>query len=279
MRHPLILWLAAAAIVLGMARPAVTAHADEAGPAVYLALGDSVAAGVGASRDDKGYVPRFVHFLANHAGTGLTLNLAVPGETSGSFIAGGQLADAVAAIDEPGDVQVVTLTVGGNDLLHLLQVEPCRSTPGSILCRQAVAGALMAFVPNYQQILAALTTALANDPGEEVLLVTTYYNAFAGTGLPYEAVADLALTGSDGTIDCAANAADPTRIGLNDLIACIGQQFGATVVDLYPVFGRDALLLTHIAMGDIHPNDDGYGVIASALKQAWKQTTTNLRQH
>ena len=124
MRHALILWLAAAAIVLGMARPAVTAHADEAGPAVYLALGDSVAAGVGASRADKGYVPRFLHTLAKREGTDLALNLAVPGATSGSFIAGGQLADAVATIDEPDDVQVVTLTVGGNDLLHLLQVEP-----------------------------------------------------------------------------------------------------------------------------------------------------------
>ena len=69
----------------------------------------------------------------------------------------------------------------------------------------------------------------------------------------------------DGTVDCQANAADPRNAGINDLIACIGAGFGADVVDLYPLFAGKALELTHIAEGNIHPNDEGYQVIASAV--------------
>jgi len=59
--------------------------------------------------------------------------------------------------------------------------------------------------------------------------------------------------------------ADPANIGLNDLITCIGESFGVTVVDIYPLFEGKATTLTHILEGDIHPNDIGYAVIAEAF--------------
>ena len=259
-------------LVLPLVAPAAMAQ-QVAGPGVYPALGNSLAVGVGASAPSLGYVARFSSFLQDPRITsGMVLtNLAVPGETSTSFVGSSagqpsQLARAVAEIGAPSDVQVVTLDIGGNDLLGLLRVEPCASAPSSMACQELVAATLRTFAQYYTTILGALTTALAEDPGAERLLVMTFYNAFSGTGSPYEGPADAALVGSDRIVDCTANAVDPSRIGLNDLLTCMGRLSGAEIVDVYPRFTGNALALTHIGAGDIHPNDAGYAVIANAFR-------------
>jgi lysophospholipase L1-like esterase len=238
-------------------------------PGVYLALGDSLAVGVGATAPTGGYVARLFAFFQDprHANITTLTNLAVPGETSTSFITTSvgppaQLAQALAAIAAPTDVQVVTLDIGANDLVTLLQVEPCRSAPASVACQAAVAVVLTTFAQNYAGILQHLAQALAGDPGDERLLVMTYYNAYSGTGSPYEGPADAAWLGSDQIVDCTANATDPLRVGLNDVITCLGRLYGSEIVDVYPPFKGNALVLTHIGTGDIHPNDQGYAVIA-----------------
>ncbi len=57
-------------------------------------------------------------------------------------------------------------------------------------------------------------------------------------------------------------------MGLNDLTVCIGDAFGARTVDAYPVFDGNAVGLTHIGTGDVHPNNDGYEVITDAFIRA-----------
>jgi lysophospholipase L1-like esterase len=194
--------------------------------------------------------------------------LAVRGENTGSFISTGQLAAAMTTIGDPStDVAVVTLSIGGNDLGDLLGVPPCATDPAGAACQAAVAGALGSVYANLGTIVGSLQAALAADPGSEKLFVITYWNIFGGTGSPFEVPIDFALLGSDLAIDCAANQLDPTRVGLNDLLACIGGALGAVVVDLYPVIGDDALAYTHIAEGDFHPNDDGYALIAQAHRR------------
>ncbi len=252
--------------------PAATAQLA-AEPGVYLALGDSLAVGVGASAPSLGYVARLFSFFQppTHTAGVVLKNLAVPGETSMSFAGASagqpsQLARALAEIGAPTDVQVVTLDIGGNDLLGLLRVEPCASAPSSMACQELVAATLRTFAQYYTTILGALTTALAEDPGAERLLVMTVYNAFSGIGSPYEVPADVALLGSDRIVDCTANATDPARIGLNDLLTCMGRLSGAEIVDVYPQFTGKTRTLTHIGAGDIHPNDAGHAVIAEAFR-------------
>jgi lysophospholipase L1-like esterase len=243
--------------------------AAKTAPSVYLALGDSLAWGDGASIPTRtGYVPRLDGYFQGRVGSTDLLNLAVRGENTGSFIAG-QLGQAMASIANPStDTAVVTLSVGGNDLGDLLSVPPCSADPTSPDCQFAVYTAMVGVSNNFPVILGSLQAALAADPGDEKLFVITYWNTFGGTASPFEVPIDFALLGSDLTIDCAANQVDPSRVGLNDLLACIGMALGAVVVDLYPVFGDDALTYTHIAEGDIHPNDDGYALIAQAHRQA-----------
>jgi len=254
-------------VALGISLWASGVFANGNTPTHYVALGDSLAAGQGASVPDQfGYVGRFNQFYrVNHRGPERLANLAVPGETSASLL-GDQIAGAVEAInDTDTDTQVVTLTIGSNDFLPLMRSEPCVSNPVSLACQAVVAQSLQSFAANYQGILTQLTAALAADPGAERVLVTTYYNPFDGTGNPFEGPIDMALMGIDGTIDCAANAVDSTKVGLNDLITCIGGAFGAETVDIYPIFNNQALALTHIGEGDVHPNDEGYRLIADAV--------------
>jgi hypothetical protein len=89
-------------------------------PDVYVALGDSVSAGYGATAG-RGFVDRYFAHLRDPANGGLDElhNLAHPGETSGSMRdPGGQLDQANALIGEPSDTRVVTLDIGGNDGLN-----------------------------------------------------------------------------------------------------------------------------------------------------------------
>jgi hypothetical protein len=268
MRIALILaWLIAAiAIPTRAAEPAT----------LYVALGDSIAWGDGATDPSTtAYVPLLADYFSGtpHGGARESVNLAVRGETTASFIAGGQLAAAMAQIGHSGsDTRVVTVSIGGNDLLDLLNdpSDSCVQDPSTLTCQLLVAQALAGVAERLPVILGNVSAALASDPGGGHLYVMTLYNPFGGTGSPYEAAVDVALLGSDLRIDCAALSADPTTIGLNDVIACISLMVGATVVDSYPVIADRALELTHIGdpVFNIHPNDEGYALLAKAHRVA-----------
>jgi acyl-CoA thioesterase I len=250
-------------------------------PVVYLALGDSLAEGIGASNiAETAYVPRLFHYLhgTTHGGVDTLVNLGIGGDTSYWFLsgtpwgAGPQLQQALAAINDPTtDTRIVTLDIGGNDVLNTLFGNPACHVIASVACRAAMAATLTAFAVNYQTILSALNTALAADPGTERIFVMTYYNLWGGTGDPLEAVTDAVLLGSDLTIDCAANLADPTKAGLNDLIACIGMANGAEIADGFAAVDDKALQFTHVGEGDVHPTDAGYAALAHAFVEAEKR--------
>ncbi len=270
-RRPVRIALIIAWVAAALARPVAAAE-----PATqYLALGDSLAWGDGASDPtETAYVPLLADYFAGvpHGNAKRHVNLAVRGETTASFIAA-QLGGAMAAVGDPStDTRMVTLSVGGNDLLDLLNdpTDPCLADPSSPTCQFLVGTALAGVAARYPVILGSLSAALADDPGDERVYVLTLYNPFGGTGNPLEDAVDVGLLGSDLRIDCAAIQTNPTAAGLNDIIACTSSAFGATVVDIYPVIGDDALLLTHIGdpVFNIHPNDQGYAVIAKAHRTA-----------
>jgi lysophospholipase L1-like esterase len=83
---------------------------------VYLALGDSISFGAGASDPaTKGFVPLFRNFLesADGLGTGLTLNAVFAG-TSAELLQ--QVVPQVRQQLQDGQVAVVTITNGAHDL-------------------------------------------------------------------------------------------------------------------------------------------------------------------
>jgi lysophospholipase L1-like esterase len=239
---------AAIAVVALTAAPA----ASGARPAqrLYVALGDSYAAGVGASEPTQtGYVPLLFRALQSPGVWRVEQlrNVAVSGETAGSIL-DGQLDAALRTIADPTDTRVVTLSIGGNDALG----DPaCAADP-----------AACGLADRYATLLARLRAALRADPGREAIAVLTYPNPWSGTGLAFETVASDALVGADGHIDCAGG---PDDVGLNDVLACVGARFGVLTADLYlPALGR-GIELTHIATGDVHLNDVGHQLSARML--------------
>jgi acyl-CoA thioesterase I len=256
--------------------PSPSPTPSPAAAGTYLVLGDSLAVGVGATRpDETGYVARLSRALASADATPRVtdlVNLAIGGETSTSMIASGQLAAAVDAIrvaDPP--VMLVTLDIGGNDLLGLLRTDACRANPQGAECLQLLAIALGAFEANDRHILGELTAALDDHAPGATLAVMTYFNPFSGTDASLEAAAELALLGTDGRLDC--DLAAPDARGMNDSIACVGEELGAVAVDVKPAFAGLGLELTHIANEDIHANDRGYEVIADLFVEALESVT------
>ena len=260
-------------LVLASALPAGAANT----PTVYLALGDSLAEGQGASDwDTTGYVPLFADYVAGtpHGDAKHLVNLGYGGETTTSFLTNGQYAAAVAVIAEPSDVGVLTISLGGNDLLNLLYTNtPCATDPGSTDCANLVMTVLQTVAANYQSVVGGLATALAaEDPAPEDVYVLTLYNPFTGIGGSYETAIDFALLGLDGAVDCAA-LANPMNAGLNDITSCTAAQAGWKVVDGYGLFAGRAMELTHMAGGtfDFHPNDLGYALLADGHRLAQRQ--------
>jgi hypothetical protein len=186
------------------------------------------------------------------------------------MIRDGQLAAALESIRtaDPA-VALVTIDIGGNDLLRLLGTEACASAPQGPECQQLLALTLVDFEANYRLIVGELAMALDDHAPDARLAVMTYFNPFSGTEASYEAAADLALLGTDSRLDCEAD--ESAARGINDMIACIGEDLGAVAVDIQPLFAQLGLELTHIGSEDIHANDRGYEVIADAFLEALRR--------
>lgn len=209
----------------------------------YLALGDSVAFGVGASPPEQsGYAAVFYNnYLKQIRPQGLTyLNLAIPGETAATFItrpkAKSQLEKALAEIDTAAQagkrVSPITLTIGGNDVVG--------ERGATDAAKEAT---LKQFDTNFQKILDQL---VAHTGGKSDIIVTTYYNPFG-----------------DGQ---AQNPDTTWAVRFNDLITERATARNLKVADFYqPFLGREKEL-TWIASGDIHPNISGHALLAN---QVW----------
>jgi lysophospholipase L1-like esterase len=239
------------------------APTPDPGAPLYIALGDSLSVGVGASdRNGTAFVPLVHEALGENVGL---LNLGHSGDDSEELIEHGHLHTAIAEIGarngdaEPGnDVILVTLEIGGNDLLDLYfgLVVPgtCPNLTEGLqkpVCVEALQGTLDAFTPNLRDTLQRLRQA---DSDLRIVLMTLY-NPFSGsTVTAFEPIGDLALEGNPDTIFLS---------GLNDIVRAEAQTASVIVADLYPLFvgkGRE-----YIAPDLIHPNDTGYRVMADAV--------------
>lgn len=224
---------------------AVRPQAEEqrAGPGdVYLALGDSLAAGVLLSQPEEAYVARIGAALQARAPI-VTRNLAVPGATSATLVRW-QLPQALALIrteQQAGRrVSPITIDIGGNDALavrHASTVERQRM----LAQVEANLGALL------DQLIAATSR---QGRREADIAVMTYYNPFPGD-------AD----------DPASEAYWSAR--LNETIIRVAQTRQVAVADIRAAFaGGNVYRYTYIAAGDVHANADGHALIAAAFLDA-----------
>lgn len=254
----------------------------EAGPAaartpqpVYdLAMGDSMAAGTGASSQAMSYVNvLFQHEAARIPNLQLD-NIACGGATTGSVIngpgcsytTGTQLGDAEAFLRaHAGRVAFVTIDIGANN------VDGCQSGPSTISTK-CLENGLSAITTDLPQILSGLEAA---DTGVAIYGMD-YYDPFLGEW----------LLGSSGETLAQESVED---VGdLNALLTQIYAAGGASTADPATLFQTTDLDLTGIYFGqpepqnvanicnwtlfctgngNIHPNDTGHAIVASAFEQ------------
>lgn len=229
---------------------------------LYLALGDSLSYGNGASnRAATAWVPLVKQAL----GSGWALsNLGVPGYTSAQLLSKGQVASAVSQINARkndnvagNEVGAITLEIGGNDLLNLYEdlviTGKCPSVTESLQIPECVDGlrnALTAFTPNLESAVDQLQQAA---PGVPIFLATLY-NPFSGGSVNLDGIGALALEGQEGT---------PFATGLNDAVRAVAQEKGTYLVEWYaPFLGK---VNEYISQDLIHPNDTGQQVMAQAV--------------
>ena len=245
-------------VLLASLSPAPPAHAQER--PVYLALGDSLAVGIGASSPSTmGYVARAYGSLRTserYRDGGLDLvNVSVAGATSADLVqAGGQLDLAFAEITdrrESGpagdDVEIISVDIGGNDLLSLVSPDsPCLESASVEPCRAAFGKVLSVIQTNLGDTLLRLRNAAP----DAIIVAVDLYDPYSGTGDLREPIAEIGVGQANGVI--GAVTADPD---LRVKTASVFQLFS----------GRG---LQWVAPDGIHPNDNGHAVIAEALLAA-----------
>ncbi|MFN2452102.1 MAG: SGNH/GDSL hydrolase family protein [Candidatus Dormibacteria bacterium] len=211
---------------------------------VMLALGDSIAAGLGAAHVDEGCMGLVAGRLrllrpALH----LSL-LAVPGESSTSFRAqGGQLDAAeelIATVQARGQrVAPVLLCLGANDAMEAADVGDAQ--------------AVRNLSDNLEDIWSRLQGALApqGEALDRLAATQTFYNPFS----PLDA--EPGLPSADQLAPRRAR-----RGGFNEAIRDAAARAGVTVADVGAAFAGEELALTWVRSGDIHPSPAGHRRIA-----------------
>ncbi len=227
----------------------------------YIAIGDSLAFGVGASSPSSGgYVALAFDALRKserYGERGLELvNLSVPGATSEDLLLeGGQVDKALKEIaarteDESSlddNVEVISIDIGGNDLLRLARADsPCLTEASAEPCLDLFGQVLSALQDN---LTGALERLRAAAPAATIVVIDLY-NPYSGTGDFREAIADLGVGQINGVIGAVAADAD-----LEVRPASVYQHFQ----------GRGK---QWIAPDGLHPNDAGHSVLAEALVAA-----------
>ncbi len=252
-------------VSLKTAAPTVTPILGPTGPLpLYLALGDSLSVGVGASNEPlRGWVGLVSAALPEWD----LLNLGVSGDDSRELLFGGPLDEGLrqiamrAADAEPGnEVAAITLEIGGNDLLDIYfsLVIPgnCPSVVEALqreACVSALDSALAAYRSNLTETLDRLIEAAPETP----IFLMTLFNPFSGGASVIDEMGVLALEGQEET-------AFPK--GMNDVIREVGDEAGVTVVEWYDLFlGKQS---EYISFDLIHPNDTGHAVMAAAVIEA-----------
>jgi lysophospholipase L1-like esterase len=208
---------------------------------VYVSLGDSIAAGNGASSPDT----RFAAIVYAESGAGAMIDLARAGATTTNVID-----DQMPAIDgllAGRDVALITVSAGGNDLASLIPNAACQEDPPPDTC--PLDDALDAVEGNLRAIVDHLRQSYEDAP----IVLLAYPNFFSGTGHQFDAPAARVLPRLAERIRSVASAHD-----------------NVAVADPAPAFEDRSADLTHVLdpTFDPHPNDTGHSIIADAVLAA-----------
>ena len=265
--------------------------AAQAAP-VYIALGDSITFGETdlayvPSYGDRGYVGRFADTLAARNGgvRPQVFNFAIDGETAASFSSGKgrtppvvgrtdvplalqnlhyqvnlvpqsqQFASTIAAQRAGGNtVQAVTMTLGFNELAAL-----------SALPTAEALARLPQTLADYRINLTTVVSQVRSLAPEASVALLGYFNPFpANPGNPAAPIFDVGGAQLNAVIRSVA--AQQGAFYVDTAAAFVGREAALTFIDEQPagssIGGRFGGVMP---IGNVHPNDLGYGAIAAQV--------------
>jgi lysophospholipase L1-like esterase len=278
--------------VLALFCLALPGPASAAGIPTYLAVGDSLAFGftddTTPSYGDRGYVADYANYLG--ATTGIrpyVVNLGVYGETTSTFLNGASgsinpsqftvggtygngsnssgpmnlnytdtttsqnslMLSTIAAAKTSGDpINTVSVQIGANDLFAAAAA-PGFFTETATQQAAQIQQTLATVGTNVATILGELKSQLPNTN----VVVMGYYNPYAAVpSNPFSAVAGPAIQ------------------GLNSVLQADAQAFGDRFVNTYTPFlgneAQDTYIATSGSLYNVHPNAQGYQLIADQME-------------
>lgn len=214
-------------------------EANQKEPLTYLAFGDSLTAGLGSSEINylrlNAFVPRLTTHLRQEHQVYVE-NHGIPGLTSEQLLL--YLTEGPGVEQKLKESDVITVTIGGNDLLQLLRSDN--------LTKDQIESTIQQFGQQVEQMINEI-----RDSNEKVPIHVM------GLYTPYDQDHPLHLTGQ--------LAISSYNQELNERLSSYEH---VHLVSVYDSFLNKGSQLTHIEQNDIHPNDQGYEVIFKAFKES-----------
>ena len=252
---------AAAVLVL----PLALATTASAAPRTYTydAIGDSYAAGSGAPESAS-----YPEVLDGRMRIALEDFAAVPGATAGE--SGNSVVTQLGALDE--DTDLVTLTIGGNDIPWTATVLTCLASADAG-CLTAISNTEGIIVTSLPDILDDAYTQVRDAAPNAHVVVTGYAHLFSPEFGDYAVAEAPTWVMSVVEQEAANDAADL----LNQVIAERATAHGFEFVDVTKRFNghgvnSSAPFLNPLSFADLggsfHPNAEGYRAYAAALTAA-----------
>lgn len=258
----------------------VPASASAAGTGSYVALGDSISAGYGLVEGELS----FPEVLERDTGYVLTDFSSNDGVTSEDLLETLQDSEVAAAVR---DADVITITVGGNDLMNALY-EYLADAPGVSMTADQIRDGLVNGTIKDPLVLLTLMDSLSGFPGssraedalkalgahlssalEQIKLMNPDVTCIiANQYNPYGHINNQAAADIVSTFEVGVQA-------LNTTLERVAQAQGATVADVHSAFAASSANpcnayftgLNNFSL-DFHPNALGHQLIAEEVEQA-----------
>jgi lysophospholipase L1-like esterase len=215
---------------------------------IYVALGDSLAVGTGASY--KGYVDRYADYLRDDTSTQVSvINLGQDGQTSSELLH--VLRNDASSREAVIAANAITFNTGLNDLGRAGEAYE-NGTCGGADNQHCLRAAVEAFKENWDAIIAEL---LSLRSSSNTIIRTV------GMGHTPKIFVDDAITTwpSEGKIEDFR--------ALKPYVEEVSYHIATTTADKDVPYVEVYLEKSHVNPDGVHPNDEGYQVIAEELRE------------